>query len=145
MTTSLQKNRLRHVFPSAFGDVDSLIDQFLGPDTVRSSGSWRAPATIWEAEDKFHVELDVPGVKEENVELTYDKGTLTISLEREAPAEQQNSWHNERLFGKLRRSLSLPESADPESISAELNAGVLHVTIDKRPEAQPKRISVKAV
>ena len=104
---------------------------------------WRAPASIWEAENAFHIELDAPGVAKEDVELTFDKGTLQITLERKVPEGDRTNWHNERGFGKVTRSVSLPDTVDPSTITAELANGVLHVTITKRPEAQPKKIEVK--
>jgi HSP20 family protein len=104
---------------------------------------WRAPASIWEAEDKFHIEVDAPGVAKDDVELTFEKGVLQITLERKAPEGERTNWHNERGYGKVSRSVSLPDTVDPDTIAAELNNGVLHVSINKRPEAQPKRIDVK--
>ena len=144
MANTLQRNRLRDFVPVGMGELDHLFDQFFSPEGLRSVTGWRAPASLWEAEDKFHIEIDVPGVTLDDIELTFDKGTLKISLERKAPERERKYWHNERTFGQVTRSLSLPETANPESISAELNGGVLHVTIDKIPEEQPKRIEVKA-
>ncbi len=104
---------------------------------------WAAPASIWEADNTFHIEVDAPGVAKDDVELTFDKGTLQVALERKVPEGDRTNWHNERGFGKVTRSVSLPESVDPATITAELNNGVLHVTIGKHPESQPKKIEVK--
>ena len=79
----------------------------------------------------------------EDVELTFDKGALQVSLERKAPEGERTTWHNERGYGKVSRSVSLPDTVDPNTITAELTNGVLHVTITKLPEAQPKKIDVK--
>ena len=143
MTNTTQRNRLREFVPAALGDVDNLFEQFFGPSGLRPAAAWRSPLSIWEADDTIHVELDVPGVAEGDVELTFDKGALKISVERKEPERDRKYWHNERTFGQVTRSVTLPESADPESIGAELSAGVLHVTIAKVPEAQPRRIRVK--
>ena len=75
---------------------------------------WRAPASIWEADNTFHIEVDAPGVKKEDVELTFDKGALQITLERKAPEGERTNWHNERGYGKVSRSVSLPDTVDPE-------------------------------
>ena len=91
----------------------------------------------------YHVELDVPGVTRDNVELTFEKGTLKISTERPAPEDQRLGLVDERRYGKVTRTVSLPESIDPESIVAALAEGVLHVTVSKKPEAQPKKIEIK--
>ena len=144
MTTAITKNRLRNVFPSAISELDNFVDHLFGPEGVRPVLAWRSPVSIWEHEGTIHVELDVPGVSQDDVELTLEKGTLKIAVSRTAPEGDRKYWHNERSYGKVTRTVSLPETADPESITAELNSGVLHVTIAQVPEAQPKRIEVKA-
>ena len=140
MANTLQKNRLGNLLPGGLPEFDTLFNHFFRPEEV---AMWRAPASIWEADNVFHVEVDAPGVNKEDVELTFDKGTLQISLERKLPEGERTSWHNERGFGKVARSVSLPDTVDPNSITAELTNGVLHVAITKRPEAQPKKIDVK--
>ena len=140
MNGTLQRNRVTHLLPAGFPEVDTLFSHFFRPD---EGATWRAPASIWEAENVFHIEMDAPGVAKEDVELTFDKGALQITLERKMPVGERTSWHNERGYGKISRSVSLPETVDPNTITAELTNGVLHVTITKRPEAQPKKIEVK--
>jgi len=140
MTNTLRKNRLNHLFPAGFPEFDNLFNHFLRAEEV---STWRAPASIWEADNVFHIELDAPGVKQEDVEVTFDKGALQVSLERKAPEGERTNWHNERGYGKVSRSVALPETVDPNTITAELVSGVLHVTITKLPEAQPKKIDVR--
>ena len=77
------------------------------------------------------------------MDLTFENGTLRITTEREAPAEQRFALVDERRYGKVTRTVTLPESIDPDSISGKLTEGVLHVTVAKKPEAQPKRIEVR--
>lgn len=141
MANSVQKNRLHQFQQSPLAEVDSLFQHFFGPSTAPSTG-WRAAASVWESQDRLHVEIDAPGVSRDHVDVTYDKGTLTVSIDRPVP-EGRTFQHNERGFGKLSRTLSLPETVDPESIEAALTEGVLHVSIAKRPEAQPKKIELK--
>lgn len=140
MSTSLQRNRLGNLLPTSFPEFDNLLGHFFRPEDV---ALWRAAASIWEAENAFHIELDAPGVSKEDVELTFDKGVLQVTLERKAPEGERTNLHNERGFGRITRSVSLPDTVDPESITAEMSNGVLHVTVTKLPEAQPKRIDIK--
>jgi HSP20 family protein len=140
MSNSLQRNRVGGLLPAGLPEFDTLFNHFFRAEDV---ATWRAPASIWEAENVFHIEVDAPGVKKEDVELTFDKGALQITLERKAPEGERTNWHNERGYGKVSRSVSLPETVDPETITAELTNGVLHVTITKLPEAQPKKIDVR--
>jgi HSP20 family protein len=140
MSTALQKNRFGHLLPAGFPEFDNLFNQFFRAEEV---AMWRAPASIWEADNMFHIEVDAPGVQKDDVELTFDKGTLQITLERKAPEGERTNWHNERGYGRVSRRVSLPDTVDPETIQAELTNGVLHVTIQKLPEAQPKKIDVR--
>ena len=142
MKTTHPNNRLQNLFPAALAEVDSFVDQFLGQ--AGRSVSWRAPAAIWEAENQLYVEVDAPGVSQENVEITFDKGQLALTLERKAPEHEGKLWHSERGYGKVTRTLALPDTVDPDSIEATLSEGVLRVTIAKRPELQPKKIEVKS-
>lgn len=86
--------------------------------------------------------MDAPGVAREDVKLTYHQGELRISAERKAP-ERASGQNDQRRYGKAVYTLSLPETIDPDTINASLEQGVLHVTVAKKPEAQPKRIEVK--
>jgi len=140
MSLTVQKNRFGHLLPGGLPEFDNLFNHFFRAEEV---AMWRAPASIWEADNTFHIEIDAAGVSKEDVELTFEKGNLLITLDRKSPEGERTYWHNERGYGKVSRSVSLPETVDPDTISAELNNGVLHVTITKLPEAQPKKIDVK--
>lgn len=142
MKSTNSTNRLQHIFPAALADVDSLVDQFFGSSPSRGA-AWRAPATVWEGNDQLYVEVDAPGVKIEDVDITFDKGRLSLTLDRPAPEHEGTQWHSERGYGKVTRTLTLPETVDPDTIEATLTEGVLRVTIGKRPELQPKKIEVK--
>lgn len=140
MRTMVHRNRLGRLVPSHLPELDLFFNQIFRPE---EGAAWNAPTAIWEAGDTYHIEVEAPGVAQDAVELTFDKGTLRITLERSAPEGERTNWHNERRYGKVSRSVSLPDTVDPDSIAAELASGVLHVTIAKRPEAQPKKIDVK--
>jgi HSP20 family protein len=138
MTTS---NRVRDFLPSNLAQFESVLAPFF-----QHAGGVQAffvPASVWEDNDSYHIELDVPGVTRDRVDLTYEKGTLRITTERPAPEEQRTGLVDERRYGKVTRTVALPESIDVDSIGAELTNGVLHVTVAKKPEAQPKRIEIK--
>ena len=143
MTNCSSTNRLHRFFPATFSEVDTLLNQFLAPGVRRAERGYYAPASVWEEDSAYHVELDVPGVAREDIEITFDKGKLTISAERKAPEDKGNHWHEERGYGKAVREIALSKQVDPDSIVAELTGGVLHVTVAKTPQAQPKKIEVK--
>lgn len=143
MSRTLNRNRLRELLPTQWNDLDSLVEHWFGPQAMtRQLGNF-APASLWEDKEGYFVEVDVPGVARDAVELTFEKGTLRIVADRIAPTEERTALIDERRYGKVARSVTLPETVDPESIAAELCDGVLRVRIAKKPEAQPRRIEVK--
>ena len=133
----------RNHLPDQWGDLNTLVRQFFGPGAGPGVQAFYVPASVWEDGGSYHVELDVPGVVREQVDLTYEKGTLRVTAERRAPEESRAALVDERRYGKVTRTVTLPESIDPGSITAELTSGVLHVTVAKKPEAQPKRIEIR--
>jgi HSP20 family molecular chaperone IbpA len=148
--TQVAKNRLREFLPTNMSEFDSLINQVLGPSGIRAGRALYFPAGLWEDEGSYHIELDVPGVAREDIDITLNKGALQIIAERkhlqagtEGEGDERKGWHEERVYGKVSRTFTLPDSVDPNSIQAELNNGVLRVSIAKTPEAQPQRIEVK--
>jgi len=145
MIRSTSRNRLQEFIPNNWTDFDTLLGQVFGPHAqVRASRSLAAPAAIWEDDNAYHVELDVPGVSRDGIELTFEKGTLRIDLERKHEEVERKGLHDERFYGKTTRSVALPETIDKETIEAELAAGVLHVSVAKIPEVLPKRIEIKS-
>jgi len=141
MPRTLPKNRLRQLVPSSLSEVDNLFEHVFGAAQALTN-NWRAAASLWEADERFHLEIDAPGVSRDGVEVTFDKGVLTVNLNRPAP-EGRNYHHNEQGYGEVSRTLTLPETVDPETIEAELNDGVLHVSIAKLPEKRPRKIELK--
>lgn len=141
LTTS--KNRLRDLFPSQFSsEFDSFLNQVLAPSGLRAS---HTPAGLWEDDDAYHIELDVPGVSRDDIDITLDKGTLTVSAERkhEEQDKTRKGWREERFYGKVSRAFSLTDTIDPESIAASIDDGVLRVSVAKIPAAQPKKIEIR--
>ncbi len=150
MVSALQKSRLGTFLPTPFDsmhrEMNELFHQFFGDGAGEKTPlgrTWCAPASLWEGDNEFHVEVDLPGVKSDDVDVTVEKGTLRISAERKAPEDERTYWHQERGFGHLERLVKLPEAVDSETIEAELTDGVLHVKLAKKPEDQPKKIPVK--
>jgi HSP20 family protein len=140
--------RVARLFPKSLDrDMSELFDAFFNGGKQAEAPlaqQWYAPAALWEAEDAYYVEVDLPGVKREDVELTLDKNVLRIAAERKTPAEERKYWHSERGYGRVERTISLPEKVDHDAIEAELSDGVLVVKLVKRPELLPKKIEIKA-
>ena len=100
-------------------------------------------ADILETQDAVVLTLDMPGVSKENVDLTADKGTLTITGTAD-PEESGTAVYRETHIGDYRRQFSLPEDMDTDRISAVMKNGVLTVTLRKPEEVKPRKIQIAA-
>lgn len=99
-----------------------------------------------EGEFAYHIDVDLPGVKKENINIDIDKGKLTIAGEREHKEEikEEDYYKIESTFGKFQRMFTLPENVDVENITATCDSGVLEVVIPKlEKDANVKKIEVK--
>ena len=100
-----------------------------------------------EGEYAYHVELDLPGIKKEDIEITTEDNVLTISGERKMKEEvkEDDYYKVESTYGKFSRSFTLPEKIDVENIHAESKDGVLEVVIPKlkEEETKPRKIEIK--
>ena len=126
-------------------EMDQLLETFFGSANGGSSvaSRWAAPAAMWEEAGKFHVEIELPGVKSEDLDITFEENALRVKATRNVATTERKYLHNERTYGEVARVISLPDTVDPDSIEANLSEGVLHLAIAKRPETQPKKIVVK--
>lgn len=99
---------------------------------------------VKETKDAFLFKADLPGVKEQDLEVKTAGNRLTVSGKREAEKEEKDDTYYayERSYGSFVRSFSLPEQADPASVKAELKSGELTVVVPKKPAAVAKRIPV---
>ncbi len=141
---SVNKNRWQEFAPSTWTDLDAFLGQVFGPHAAsRATRQPTVPSSIWEDQQSYHVEFDVPGVQRDDIEITFEKGILQIDAVRNPRDTEGTKLHDQRYYGKTTRRVSLPESTDPDSIQAELADGVLHVTVAKAAEAQPRRIDVQ--
>lgn len=87
---------------------------------------------------------DLPGIKQENLEITLTANQLRIAGRREAAKHEENerSYLAEREYGAFERVFTLPESIDSEKLQATMTDGVLSVVVPKKPEAQPRQIPI---
>lgn len=151
MTPTARTNG-RHLFDELSRDVDRLFNQTFD----------RAmPVDIREEGDTLVLEAEVPGARQEDLNISVENGTLTIAVERKSASNGRS--HNggqaagetgeqaaggtyflrERRPGNASRTFRLPETANLDAIDAQLAAGVLTLRIPKKEEAKPRRIPVK--
>jgi len=131
-----------------FEGFHSLLDSFLENTPVADSRRDFVPSVnTREGEHAYHVELDLPGMKKEDINVDVKDNMITISGERKTKDEikKEDYYKIESSYGKFERSFSLPENVDIENIHAESQDGVLEVIIPKleKVENKPKKIEIK--
>ena len=109
-----------------------------------ATSDWSPAVDIEEYADRFELHADVPGIEPSSIEVTLEKGVLTLGGSRAKAAEAEGVERRrvERATGRFYRRFSLPETVDSEAVTAKNANGVLEVVIPKRPTAQPRRITV---
>jgi HSP20 family protein len=100
---------------------------------------------VRESKDAYIFKADLPGFREDDVEINVTGNRLTVSGKREEEHEEESDtqYVSERAFGSFTRSFTLPDGVDPNQVSAKLNDGVLTIRIQKNSTAQPKRIQLR--
>jgi HSP20 family protein len=120
------------------------IDQTF--DTVARDATWSPAVDIHEEAQRFVVRADLPGVKPADIEITADKGVLSLRGSRALEQKQDDGHYSriERVNGKFVRTFTLPDNVQTDAIKAAFKDGVLELTIPKVAKAEPRRIEVQA-
>ena len=132
----------RDIFSKRFSDI---MDEFFH-DAVRTRQESFAPSIdISENEKQFVIEVEVPGVAKENIQINMEDSVLTISGERKFEEKEENKQYHrvETHYGTFSRSLTLPENADSDSVQAAYENGILTISIGKSEKSLKKQIEIK--
>src|SRR5262252_3516406 len=128
-------------------DFDRVVRRAFGPAFL-GNGTSRAftpglPMDTVRRDGELVLRFDVPGVDSEKIDVTVDRGVLTVSATREeTKTEGESPVVRERLFGSFTRRVRLPENLDADAIEASNHDGVLEIRIPVREEAKPRKIEV---
>lgn len=141
LTPSLKAARLSNAFPEFFGAISRELNQ--ANQRRWLSGRFMSPAAVWESDEKLHLEIDVPGVSQEALDVSVQEGQLRVTFERQRTNTEKPYALDSLSYGKFEQVLHLPETIDPASIEAELKLGVLHITFAKKPVVQPQKVEVR--
>ncbi len=100
---------------------------------------------VKETKDAYVFKADLPGIREEDLEISLTGNRLTVSGKREEERHEDDDrfYAYERSYGSFSRSFTLPEGVDADHAQADLSNGVLTVNVPKRPEVKPRKIDVK--
>ncbi len=139
---------------SALGDMavlqnrlNSIFQEFAQPETgteALATGHFVPAVDIYEDQNKLVLKLEVPGIRQEDLDIRVENQTLTVRGERRFQAEEkEENFHRiERRFGSFQRTFTLPQTVDTEQVKADTEHGVLVITLPKKAEAKPKQIKV---
>jgi HSP20 family protein len=130
--------------------IDRMFDQFFGygqtheQEQTGGTPTYSLPVDVLETETEFLLYATVAGVPGEHVDVTFEDGVLTISVQA-APFERQGRWlRQERPWGNWTRKLELPKEVQPDGIRADVENGMLRLTVPKAVSVQPVKIPVGA-
>ena len=119
-------------------------DSFVAPGKFQRDQGFTPALDLSETADGYLVEVAVPGIKPEDLQITLENNVLTIKGEsrQEAEDKKRNYHRVERRYGSFRRTIALPSTVKSDSIQASLDNGLLRLDIPKAEEVKPRRISV---
>jgi HSP20 family protein len=107
------------------------------------SAAWNPPVDVVEENEKILVKVEVPGIDQKNLTVSFEDGLLTVTGERQFERKDDRNYHRiERAYGTFTRSFTLPRTVDPAQIVANYRDGVLEIEIPKKEEARPKQIQI---
>ena len=146
--TSLIRLTPRYEMRRMQREFDRLFDNFFPTHPSNGNGEsdvWTPRTDLSETEDAYLINLDLPGLTKEDVEISFHDGTLSISGERrhEETEEDRTFVRVERSYGQFYRAFTLPQTAETESIEATFGDGVLNIRVPKVEEVKPQRIDIK--
>jgi HSP20 family protein len=143
-----RRSGLMEPFQQFQREMDQLMQRFFGEtsETSNSLITWAPRVDVEEDDKQFIVKADLPGVEAKDVEVSVIDNVLVLRGHRKEQREEKNkNYHRvERFEGQFHREIALPRGIDADHIQAKSSQGVLTVTIPKKPEIQPKKITVQA-
>lgn len=116
-----------------------------GDDAASAVVNWAPAVDIREEPQQFVLHADLPGVRPEDIDVSLEKGILTIRGQRRLENREDKDGYRrvERVGGEFFRRFSLPDTADSQGVKAKFNNGVLEVLIAKQQQVLPRRITVE--
>ncbi len=132
-----QANALSKLFDERYATEEDESGHVVASD-------WVPAVDIKEEQDRYVILADVPGVDPKSIDITMENGVLTLRGERSSESDEERDGYKrvERVRGTFYRRFTLPDSVNPEGITAHGNNGVLEIVIPKHEKVQPRRIAV---
>lgn len=132
-------------FPSLTNSFSGMLDRFFD-EAVRTTGNFTPSVDLKEDDNKYEIDVSIPGLKKDDINLELEGNTLHINGEKEQKDEDKDKTYHrvESAYGYFHRSFNLPDNAKVDNINAEFENGVLKVEIPKDKEkTETKKIDIK--
>ena len=133
---STLQDRMNRIFRESFNPES--------PEEALTTANFAPPVDVYEDEHNITLKIEVPGIDEKDINVSIENNTLTVRGERrfEKDEKEENFHRVERMYGSFTRSFTLPNTVDPEQVSAYYEKGVLKIRLAMKAEAKPKLIKV---
>jgi HSP20 family protein len=127
-------------------EMDQMLDSLGAFGGQAGTSVWAPPVNVWEDEDSIRLEVELPGIDPDQVDIALEGQVLTVTGEKGGTRrdERENVHLVERRYGRFERSFTVPRGIDPERIEARYERGVLHLALPKPEESKPRRIRIRA-
>jgi len=135
-------------FLTRYNPTTRFLEPFFGrfnflDEALQAGNQWAPPVDVAEENDKIVVKVEVPGMNENDLKVSFEDGLLTVSGERQFERKDDRNYHRiERTYGSFVRTFTLPRSVDVAKINANYVNGILEIEIPKLDEAKPKQIAI---
>lgn len=128
--------------------LNSIFSEFARPEGEQESlamGSFIPPVDVYEDAHELVLKLEVPGIKQSDLDVRVENQTLTVKGERkfETNEKEENFHRIERRYGSFARSFTLPQTVNTEAVKAGYEQGVLTISLEKKEAAKPKQVKVE--
>jgi HSP20 family protein len=135
------QNDLANFFDSILNDFQSLPV----PSFQKIRGELSPRIDISETDSAYHIDTDLPGINQKDIDIKLDNNILTIKGKNEEQSEtkDRNYYIKERYYGSFQRSISLPSNMNVDNIDARFENGVLHIKIPKKEKENTRKIKIK--
>ena len=129
-----------------YDEMNRVFDRYGHGDPRRRPAPGYPALDLTQDENNLYVEAELPGMELGDLEIfVTGNDQLSIKGTRQAPEAKSGVWHRrERMAAEFSRMITLPQAVDPDKVEASLKLGILTITLPKRVEARPKKITVKA-
>lgn len=133
-------NSNRNYYP-----IRAVFDDFFTPTIWEDFPIQSPSANVWEEEDAVHIEMAVPGLKKEdlNINITSDSVRISGTIKEEEKEDSKKKYYYRSMESSFEQSFNLPTKVDSEKSKAKLENGVIHLTLPKADEVKPKKIEIE--